>query len=126
MAMEIIHYLPGKLHVWGSAAPDCIKPVLHKIVCHGVLRPSETARTIRSCKFYFAFENSKCTDYITEKFSGALDNFALPIVNGFKESYERVLPGTAIFPGDFSIWEELGKYLEFLLKNDTAYLEFHK
>ena len=50
-------------------------------------------QTIDECIFYLAYENSNCTEYVTEKFSNALISYAIPIVNGFEQSYETRLPG---------------------------------
>ena len=43
-------------------------------------------------KFYLAFENSLCDDYITEKFHNILENFnTVPVVMGpKKEDYLKV------------------------------------
>ena len=57
----------------------------------------DVRRTIDECIFYLAYENSNCTEYVTEKFSNALISYAIPIVNGFKESYEKRLPGKQSF-----------------------------
>ena len=44
-------------------------------------------------KFYLAFENSNCVDYITEKFWDSLKHKLLPIVMGARvEDYEAVAP----------------------------------
>ena len=44
-------------------------------------------------KFYLAFENSNCVDYITEFFVNGLKHNILPIVMGAsKEAYERSAP----------------------------------
>ena len=48
---------------------------------------------MEKCWFYLSYENSNCTDYITEKYSNALESYTIPIVNGWKESYDKRLPG---------------------------------
>ena len=46
-----------------------------------------------SNKFYFAFENRNCSDYITEKFWRSLDFNLIPIVlHPNKEYYEKIAP----------------------------------
>ena len=127
LAASIINELPSIIHIWGTAAQSCLHYYDEgKAVIYGKVAGSSWKRIVQSCRFYFAFENSNCTDYITEKFAGALRDFAVPIVNGWRESYERVLPGSYIFPGDFKDKREMGKYLGYLLRNETAYLEYHK
>ena len=81
---------------------------------------------VRDCKFYFSFENSNCSDYITEKFPAALNAFAVPIVNGFKQSYENMLPGSFIHARDFASVKDLAAHLKYLLENEVAYLEYHR
>ena len=65
-------------------------------------------------KFYLAFENSNCVDYITEKFFvNGLQHNALPIVMGAsKEAYERSAPQHSfIHVDDFSGPAHLAEYL---------------
>ena len=65
-------------------------------------------------KFYLAFENSNCVDYITEKFFvNGLQHNALPIVMGAsKEAYERSAPQHSfIHVDDFSGPADLAEYL---------------
>lgn len=45
--------------------------------------PKEDEKTLWSkYKFYLAFENSNCRDYVTEKFFKVLDKGVIPIVRG--------------------------------------------
>ncbi|XP_039248692.2 4-galactosyl-N-acetylglucosaminide 3-alpha-L-fucosyltransferase FUT6-like isoform X1 [Styela clava] len=85
---------------------------------------------VRKYKFHFSFENSyHCKDYITEKFfNNALRSFTVPVVWGAtREDYEAVAPpGSFIFVEDFDSVEALADYLNYLDKNDTAYLEYLK
>jgi len=75
-------------------------------------------------KFYLAFENSNCVDYITEKFFvNGLKYDVLPIVMGArKEDYERVSPHNSfIHVDDFKGAKELAEYLHLLDKDDNLY-----
>lgn len=85
---------------------------------------------VRKYKFYFSFENSHyCRDYITEKFFvNALLPPALPVVWGAKrEDYEGMAPpGSFVYVEDYGSIPELVKYLNYLDKNDTAYLEYFR
>ena len=78
-------------------------------------------------KFYLAFENSNCKDYITEKFYvNGLKNDILPVVMGArKEDYLRSAPQKSfIHVDDFDSPEDLAKYLEKLDRNDDLYNEY--
>ena len=75
-------------------------------------------------KFYLAFENSLCPEYITEKVWLRLKEDVVPIVLGGAE-YDKYLPKHSyINIKDFSSPRELAKYLTILIKNDTLYNEY--
>ncbi len=81
----------------------------------------------RKYKFYLAFENSNCVDYITEKFYvNGLGHDILPIVMGARrEDYERSAPYKSfIHVDDFESPAQLAEYLHQLDKNDTLYNEY--
>uniref|UniRef100_A0A5K3G2F6 Fucosyltransferase n=1 Tax=Mesocestoides corti TaxID=53468 RepID=A0A5K3G2F6_MESCO len=78
-------------------------------------------------KFYLAFENSNCRNYITEKATINAFNFSMvPIVLGaYKEDYDDALPPHSyINVDDFKSIRELVRYLLYLDRNDTAYAEY--
>uniref|UniRef100_A0AA82N864 Fucosyltransferase n=2 Tax=Schistosoma mansoni TaxID=6183 RepID=A0AA82N864_SCHMA len=78
-------------------------------------------------KFYLSFENSLCSEYVTEKlYKNALNNELLPIVMGASiEEYERVAPPYSFIHVDqFESPAKLADYLKYLDKNDTAYNEY--
>ncbi|XP_060073401.1 glycoprotein 3-alpha-L-fucosyltransferase A-like [Ylistrum balloti] len=79
-------------------------------------------------KFYLAFENTKCLEYVTEKVVRALENKVIPIVLGApKATYNAILPnGSFIHVEDFRSPEELAQYLHKLNKNDTLYSEYFR
>ena len=80
-------------------------------------------------KFYLAFENSiHCNDYISEKFwRNSLGTGAVPVVFGpWKQDVIDIAPkGSFIHTDDFKTPGDLVRYLDYLDKNDTAYLEYH-
>ncbi|KAH8862840.1 Alpha-(1,3)-fucosyltransferase C [Schistosoma japonicum] len=88
----------------------------------------ECLKTIReNYKFYLSFENSLCSEYITEKlYRNALNNDILPIVMGASiEEYERVTPPYSFIHVDqFESPAKLAEYLKYLDNNDTAYNEY--
>jgi len=78
-------------------------------------------------KFYLAFENSNCQDYITEKFFvNGLGHEVLPIAMGARpEDYERQAPYKSYIHVDqFAGPKELGEYLLKLDKDDELYNEY--
>ena len=82
-------------------------------------------------KFYIAFENSRCPDYVTEKLYKILnltlsDNPPVPVVMGPKKSwYEENLPyNSFIHVDDYKSPEELAKYLLHLDTNNEEYLTY--
>ena len=82
-------------------------------------------------KFYLAFENSKCPEYVTEKLyriinANSDENPPVPIVMGPNRTwYEKNLPPQSyIHVDDFNSPEELGSYLEDLDSHDSKYLKY--
>ena len=79
-------------------------------------------------KFYLAFENSyHCKGYITEKFwLNSLYAGTVPVVYGApKEDFIRLAPPRSfIHYDDFTTSRELIDYLQYLDRNDTAYMEY--
>jgi len=78
-------------------------------------------------KFYLAFENSNCKDYITEKFFvNGLGHDVIPIVMGARlEDYERSAPKKSFIHVDnFNSPSQLAKYLKKLDENDDLYNEY--
>ena len=81
-------------------------------------------------KFYIAFENSKCPEYVTEKLYKVLnsnigDNPPIPIVMGPNKSWyvEHLPMNSFIHVDDFDDPEELGSYLNYLNSQDNLLLE---
>ncbi|KAG0725399.1 Alpha-(1,3)-fucosyltransferase C [Chionoecetes opilio] len=80
----------------------------------------------KTYKFYLAFENSLCRDYVTEKFFGSLWANVVPVVYG-KGNYSAIAPphsyiDALAFPNATS----LANYLIYLDGNDTAYNEYFR
>jgi len=99
----------------------------------GSLRCPRTSRCFSMLdtdyKFYLAFENSNCKDYITEKFFvNGLGHDVLPIVMGARpEDYARSAPHHSyIHVDEFSGPKALAEYLLKLDKDDEAYNQYFK
>ena len=83
-------------------------------------------QSLNKYKFYLAFENTFCDQYITEKVFKMLDveSHVVPIVRG-AGPYKGILPpGSYIDTADFSSPKHLAAYLHHLDKNDELYNEY--
>lgn len=84
---------------------------------------------LKKYKFYLAFENALCKDYITEKYWDHLgaDTNIVPVVMGGADpaDYTRLaIPGSYINVMDFKTVKQLAEYLQYLDRNNTAYNEY--
>eukprot|EP00111_Clytia_hemisphaerica_P021636 TCONS_00063637-protein len=80
-------------------------------------------------KFYMAFENSNCREYITEKFfRNALQHDVIPIVMGaHPDDYKRVAPPNSfIHVDEFNSPRQLAEYMHILDNNDDLYNEYFR
>eukprot|EP00111_Clytia_hemisphaerica_P007356 TCONS_00021393-protein len=78
-------------------------------------------------KFYMAFENSHCKDYLTEKpYWNALFYKVVPVVFGaHRDDYKRQLPPNSyILAEDFESPKHLADYLIYLDHNDDLYNQY--
>jgi hypothetical protein len=81
---------------------------------------------VKKYKFYLAFENSICRDYITEKFFNMLRYDIIPVVFG-NGNYTRYVPKSAYINAmDFETPKHLADYLLNLDRNRTAYNQYFK
>ena len=74
----------------------------------------------RDYKFYLAFENSLCRDYVTEKFYNPLLYWTVPVAYGGAD-YEAIgaPPNSYIDVRKFESARHLADYLTFLNKNNS-------
>ena len=76
-------------------------------------------------KFYLAFENSFCTDYVTEKlFKTILDANSVPVVLGGADYRKNAIPNSYIDVLDFKTIKDLADYLKYLDANNEAYNKY--
>jgi hypothetical protein len=74
--------------------------------------------------FNFSFENSLCSDYVTEKLFKVLEYDVIPIVLGAGDYSKMAPPHSYIDVQGFESPEKLADYLKYLDKNETAYAEY--
>ena len=80
----------------------------------------------KSYKFYLGFENSFCSDYITEKFFRYYNLNTIVVMRG-GVNYKKLLPrDTYINTADFRSFNDLVKYLKYVGSNETLYTDYLK
>ena len=96
--------------------------------CPGARITSEKCRSLLETDymFYLAFENSKCNDYVTEKFYLALDIDIVPIVMGGANYSAIAPPDSYIDVNHYSNAQELAKELKRLSTAREEYLNFFR
>lgn len=100
--------------------------------CGRPLKKSEEAvlQLSRKYRYYLAFENSRCRDYVTEKFwFNGLMGDAIPVVFGGydRKDYETVAPPNSfVYANDFSSVRNLTNFLKQLAANESEYAKYHE
>ncbi|XP_003381506.1 glyco protein 3-alpha-L-fucosyltransferase A [Trichinella spiralis] len=77
-------------------------------------------------KFYIAFENSVCKDWVTEKIFNRMDRYMVPIVFNRKIYETHIPPDSFIAVDDFDSPAQLADYLKLLDQNDDLYIKYFK
>jgi len=79
----------------------------------------------RDYYFFLAFENSVCNGYVSEKFwEKGLQQLTIPIVLSRNLIENFAPPNSFVAVDDFLNVTELANYLNYLILNRTAYLEY--
>ena len=94
--------------------------------CPGTRSADCSSLLERDYLFYLAFENSKCTDYVTEKLFITLTMDIVPIVMGGANYSAIAPPGSFIDVNDFSSAQELAEELKRLSNAREEYLNFFR
>ena len=79
------------------------------------------AMLVKHYKFFLAFENSFCDEYITEKIWNKLEINIVPVVLGQHDYHKTLPPNSYIDARNFSSPEALAKYLLQLDHDDKMY-----
>ena len=103
--------------------------------CGNLSQPSKTEgleaaykMLAKQYKFYLSFENSICSEYITEKFFTPLMVGMIPVAMGgiSRKDYEKIAPlHSFIHVDDFSSPDELMKFLHKLSKDAKEYNSYY-
>lgn len=77
-------------------------------------------------KFYLSFENTICTDYVTEKFFNILQTDMIPVVMGAADYKSIAPPHSYIDALQFKGPQELADYLKQIDRDDRLYAEYFR
>ena len=115
---DFVHLMQryARVDVFGKCSRD-FGPV--RICDHNT---EECEQYLSRYKFYLAFENSLCTDYVTEKYWGALHRGNVPVV--MTANVDTLIPGSFIDATKFETVQKLVIYLNYLHKHDEEYLKY--
>ena len=75
-------------------------------------------------KFYLAFENAICKDYVTEKLYRTLNRELIPVVMGGADYNKASSPHSCINVFDYSSPKELAGYLHHLAQHEDEYYAY--
>jgi alpha-1,3-fucosyltransferase len=75
-------------------------------------------------KFYLAFENSLCLDYLTEKSFKVMNDFIIPVIYSGVDISRFLPPKSYIDVNSFESVDELGNYLKFLAETPEEYVKY--
>ena len=105
------------IHIYGCGPYRC--PQFNKKYCDQVLLNNDY-------KFYLSFENSLCTDYVTEKLWRAMSINIVPVVMGLANYSQLLPPHSYIDVRDFASPKHLVDYMKLLDANDFLYNEYFR
>lgn len=75
-------------------------------------------------RFYFAFENTLCIDYLTEKLYSTINNFIVPVIYSGVDIARFLPPKSYIDANSFETAEDLAAHLMFLEKHPSEYIKY--
>ena len=105
------------IHVYGCGPYNC--SILNATFCDEELLNNDY-------KFYLAFENSFCKDYVTEKLWRVMSINIVPVVMGLANYRQMLPPHSYIDVRDFASPKHLVDFLKRLDAKDTLYNEYFR
>lgn len=78
----------------------------------------------KTYKFYLAFENGLCEDYLSEKSIRAMEDDVVPVIFSGANLTHFLPPKSYIDANSFETAEALGNYLKLLSQNEEEYLKY--
>lgn len=130
IALEISRHYP--VYIYGkcdSSVNNDLTVHKHLHVIKSSCAPESTCETeqLKSFKYYLAFENTNCTDYVTEKVWRSLNKHIIPIVlQPTRESYTRYrIPSKSIIHmQDFEFKET--RLADYLARVDASFSLYYE
>lgn len=93
-----------------------------RVVCDTGMPYQECANLFKPYKFYLAFENSYCRDYITEKYwQSQTDRLQIPVIATSKFNLELLPPHSYLNVFDFPTLKDLAEKMTEIRNNETLY-----
>jgi len=86
---------------------------------------SKKGPVMQKYAMYFAFENQRIDDYITEKLWGTFSAGVLPVYFGAPNIKEHVPEHSIVHVDDFASHEELAQHLKDIMSNEELYNSYH-
>ena len=95
----------------------------YKNICGDRMKHASCDNVTRNYKFYLSLENSKCNDYVTEKYWQALHRGQIPIVNWDLSTINKdiPIPGSYISVSDFKDARTLANYIKRVSDDEALY-----
>lgn len=75
-------------------------------------------------RFYFAFENTLCTDYLTEKIFNVINDLVIPVIYSGADIARFLPPMSYIDANSFATAEDLALHLKYLSRTPLEYIKF--
>jgi alpha-1,3-fucosyltransferase len=79
---------------------------------------------LQTYKFYLAFENSLCIDYLTEKSFKVMNDLIIPVIYSGVEISRFLPPNSYIDANQFETVEDLGEFLTWLADSPDEYVKY--
>lgn len=96
-----------------------------RMLCpHGVPTTACGEKYLKEYKFYLAFENSFCRDYVSEKYWNALSRHQIPVIAAPKYNLEMLPPNSYLNVFDFPSIKALADRMIEIGNNQTLYNSF--
>jgi hypothetical protein len=103
---------------------DSVSSCLHNFNLGG--DKSNKGKMMQKYALYFAFENERIDDYITEKLWGTFSAGVLPVYFGAPNIKQHVPDHSIVSVDDFESVDALAKHLTDILSNEALYNSYHE
>ncbi|KAK6042296.1 hypothetical protein COOONC_20199 [Cooperia oncophora] len=117
--------LSGKVNITIAGRCSSMFPKAKEVYCPRSVHDGCEEDLVATHRFYIAFENSLCRNYITEKFFHRVSQLMIPIVLDRKLYEDDGIPANSfIAVSDYQSDDELARHLELVRRNDREFLKW--